>query len=149
MESSKALSLWYNLSNETSLAELCSGTLYFHFSAFYKRKKCRSLFFENCFPVMLLLFCPIQCLQTKYMLQIIFYHFSLVSTSLAYITIPKNKRKRKITRLKKKLQRVNICCSEINIPHCLNVVSVRAAINLLENCTPVSSPTKIKCGGVS
>ena len=47
------------------------------------------------------------------------------------------------------LQRVKICFSEINIPHCLNVVSVRAAINLLENCTPVSSPTKIKCGGVS
>ena len=47
------------------------------------------------------------------------------------------------------LQRVNICVSEIDIPHCLNVVSVRAAINLLENCTPVSSPTKIKCGGIS
>ena len=49
MESSKVLSLWYNLSNETSLAELCSWTLYFHFSEFYKMKKCRSLFLWELF----------------------------------------------------------------------------------------------------
>jgi len=27
-----------------------------------------------------------------------------------------------------------------NVPHCLNVVSVKAAINRLENCKPDSSP---------
>ena len=35
----------------------------------------------------------------------------------------------------------NFIC--LNIPHCLNVVSVKAAINCLENCNPVSLPTKI------